>query len=919
MVETLKTPELQVTKNTFKNIDEKTQKTWEDFVKAIKAEKEKEKIKTAFEEQSTAVLTSICDSMLTSFETIDATKLQTYKNAKIAFEEDMKTLQIDPTQNQQLKNLQDLIDLKQINTITDKVRLEALKTIAEEKKEKKTEEIKKENKIIKNDIIDPNNEIKKTNAEIDQKNAKRETVITEIEKQIKVLDEQEESKINTFKNMNITKENAKTFFEGNQTTYNAFLEQVFKETNTPPSTENKITIKNDSKGNANTLYERVKTYTEITDLWDITVGKAGAFDNKDGINARFWKEERVIQYTKWTEKKFLVQGSYKEMQERIAENNKERIKSIDRTTQYRKIKTGEIFNTEDEAKAKAKKWEEVKQVKSSLNVFDDIGNFAAFKLYLNNKANAEEITSNLGQILKQITTYTPSTDTADYKDDKTTELKNGYANAMTDYIINNVTDANMLEVYMSYISVNNLNLLWADQQTRSANYTKLFFSDANKGTIRPQIENLMKTKGDSYKMDLLQKIANVKNAIEWPKVKWFDSLIQAFGPMVISILKLLGFGKSSLLKIFPQAKDKINEQFKKEYELNKKQKEFIDDINKNDNFPKNSNPDNKVRLDTWDELKKHFTEEKIKAYKTLIEAKENIKNINVNVFQKGLNIYNKKQKEEKADHIDININDIVTIETKKVDGREKKFITAIKDTKAYENVLNTIIDADETRTRIASANTAIQTPSKENPNINEQWIDNQAKTKYKISNQNDIARYLTASLFSDKDLDYVMTENYLDNGEIITNSTANSSSVEVETTEKNIIKTNYIDTDKTTLKNITSNTKIQDIFEWEKERRPKKIKVNDAIAIKKDIGWTTTYVPETTTTTPLTMNNRVKIKNWDKIEEVKPEVETTNTAPAVPTPATGTEQKPVVPATTETETTAEATTTTQPTKTKSTT
>lgn len=189
--------------------------------------------------------------------------------------------------------------------------------------------------------------------------------------------------------------------------------------------------------------------------------------------------------------------------------------------------------------------------------------------------------------------------------------------------------------------------------------------------------------------------------------------------MVISILKLLGFGKSSLLKIFPQAKDKINEQFKKEYGLNKDQKDFIDKIS-DTTFPKNSNQ-NKTRLDTGEELKKHF-ENKITDYKTLIETKDNITNINVNVFQKGLNMYNKKQKEEKADHIDININDIVTIETKKVDGRQKQFITGIKPNKDNEvkAVIDTIIDADETRARIASANTAIQTPSKDNPNINEQ-------------------------------------------------------------------------------------------------------------------------------------------------------------------------------------------------------
>gem|GEM_PF-3609920 len=73
--------------------------------------------------------------------------------------------------------------------------------------------------------------------------------------------------------------------------------------------------------------------------------------------------------------------------------------------------------------------------------------------------------------------------------------------------------------------------------------------------------------------------------------------------------------------------------------------------------------------------------------------------------------------------------------------------------------MKSIIDNDATRTKIAAANDEVQKPGKVK-DYNEQGIDI-TKNSYGINTQQDIARYLTASLFSNKDLSYVMTENEL--------------------------------------------------------------------------------------------------------------------------------------------------------------
>jgi hypothetical protein len=132
------------------------------------------------------------------------------------------------------------------------------------------------------------------------------------------------------------------------------------------------------------------------------------------------------------------------MQKRIAEKNKTEIEKlvteINRTETYRRDKNGIITE-----KGQDPKPTETEEVKASLNRFDGIGNFEAFRNFLDG-SDANTIKKNLHEIIPQIMNYNASTDTADALENPN-DLKNGYANVFTEYMIKQA-DTDMLETYV---------------------------------------------------------------------------------------------------------------------------------------------------------------------------------------------------------------------------------------------------------------------------------------------------------------------------------------------------------------------------------------------------------------------------------------------------------------------------------------
>jgi hypothetical protein len=125
----------------------------------------------------------------------------------------------------------------------------------------------------------------------------------------------------------------------------------------------------------------------------------------------------------------------------------------------------------------------------------------------------------------------------------------------------------------------------------------------------------------------------------------------------------------------------------------------------------------------------------------------------------------------KTNNTSININDIVTIETTKIDGKEVKTIAGIKNDTTFTEVMTNYLQSDTPWDNIATANKNINIPHREddktiskNPEgqiINAQGLDIDSAQNYLITTKKQLVKYLTASLFSDKDLEYIMTENDL--------------------------------------------------------------------------------------------------------------------------------------------------------------
>jgi hypothetical protein len=101
---------------------------------------------------------------------------------------------------------------------------------------------------------------------------------------------------------------------------------------------------------------------------------------------------------------------------------------------------------------------------------------------------------------------------------------------------------------------------------------------------------------------------------------------------------------------------------------------------------------------------------------------------------------------------------------------------------------------------------------------NEQGVEiGEARNRYTIQTEQDIVRYLTASLFSEKDLAYVLTENSIHNQKIIENTPVNNPAANntdiIPPTTLNI-KTDYasVTNGVYTLQAITDRIAIHDIF-----------------------------------------------------------------------------------------------------------
>lgn len=641
------------------------------------------------------------------------------------------------------------------------------------------------------------------------------------------------------------------------------------------------------------LLELINLYMQPSSpITSITIGQA-----KKGWFAKEYKEGTwMIEYTEKNEKKHISRGSNKHLEE---------LKAEQAVTDGNISKEKNVFAVDFDGN---KKW---------IAYFDkDMGNYAGLEKFLDIQGT-EYVKNYLPVIMKWINEYTTVVYETQAKDvnpthilDKTsntyrpakkigdmwpdgvkltegevathsekkltnlneTEAKNGYADVLTKYIIDNKNNPELLKTYLEGLNSQNLNLLGVDQATRTKNYNALFFADVQNKILHPEIQAYINGLDDTQKKAFAEKIGAIKLGIDGvEKTSSVETLKKAANgvlKMLLGLFQQLGIGKATLSRRFGE--ENVSKLFLEEYGLNDKDKtQTITDISKKmtgeiDETKRQATIDayKNGTFPSWGDIQKSFDKDK-EEYITEITKEENVKYINPAVLKKCLDTYNKDN------GTTLSILDIIT--TEKKDGKD--IINTIKDPNNLKNILTHYLDKDAVWTEIAAANKSIGSPTKIDTIVqtyNESGIDiDTAIQKYCITNNQDTARFLTASFFSDKHLESTITTNELHNDKEIITSTSNKPDEVVE--ELTEAKITFKDGDKFVKDWIVTAAwwakKIHDVIEM--TTAPDKIKVNWEIAIKKTIDWTVTYIPEWTTKNPLTIEDRVKIKEKDKIEAIQ--------------------------------------------------
>ena len=813
MVETPKQDiDLYIEKQTFKGFDETIKNKWILFVEQMDIAETKDKkweIKEkadAFIRNSWIMLNLILwdISNETKFITIDATnskepKLQTYKDAKIAFETDMKALNINnPEITKLLWDIQNIIDLKEI---------EVNPMYVNGFDKKKTTDLLALTKL-----------------------PATKNILTE---RLSYLESKETEILNSLLDKIPSNKVATELFEKNQTARNALLAKNWKK-------EKNQIITDQRQVNFETLLKFYWKNNQEVESYEVK-----NYDTSETPNPK---------YT-------YIQVKFKEIPA-VAEDITKNQKAVDAV----KEKTEDIMfwaSTDVVHTARSEVYEgsrnDTLSIKENLDTIDNNWSYREFEDIIKKQTDPANFLSGLlGKwLLEDINKYKSSSD----QDTKT----NGYYAVILDYITETKNEL-LLNTYLNHIIVwdaINLKYLWTNPKSQIENFNKIV--DKNTWTID-------KTSDNGKKLETIRlQLTNVdKKTFQETLSKWLDSLIETFGPMLFSVLKMFGIGKWSLLKMFGKwYEKKINEIYKKEYELSETQITSINNIvNSEGKFLETGFTERgSERPETGADMEKAF-ENKKETYIDLMINEWYYKSINVNVLQKWLDLYNKKENKQ------ININDIVIITTDTTS--QKKAISSIKEGQSdiFKGVMTSMLDSDSIRETIAGSNQEIKTETidkkETKTGVNEQGLVIEKETyNYLIQGEQDIARYLTASLFSDKDLGYVMTENKLHNN--IIPKAVNQQSNKVNNAEVTpTLALTFIDKDKNFTDgkiNTEGNKKtINEVIDVAKS--PKNLQIIRGSTIikieQKTINNSMTYVE-------IWKDKKVVIKTWDKIEEMPTE------------------------------------------------
>lgn len=815
----------KTTKNTFdtemktakkeKYNDERKNTIRENYEKKQSTEIQKAAMK-AFIDQSPIIINAITENIATNFDKVGKTKwydLQPFIEAKKAFQEDIDTFNtkenIIPEQTniikaieENIQALQNQIDLKQIENNPTYMNTAAL------------------------------DKWKLTNLSTLSKKSETQKIIND---KITELDKNEKTNTNIELNKNRTHETAKTFFESNESSFNGLFDEVSnitkenleKYTSTDKTQENKV--KN--------FVDMIKLYWQGLDISNINLKVASPTDKY-----RTWT--RIINFNSkiaWTpaiETKPAIP---------------EKIVSKDA-----------VFWTQDQMQAnKAEKFDITKvdlSWENPLAQFDGNGNYKALEKYI--KANPEQFDINFKNVANAILSYQNKTtkndkwetikevkETSDSEEDLTS-LKNGYANILTDHVINNPTS---MKIYMTYLAKGNADILWWDEVTRIANLQKL----KNSPTFMTEFNSLSNEQKTLMGEFMRDEVTKEK------KISIMDALVK--------LMTMFGFWKWKLKKRFPGMGDKIDGIYNTQFEIkDANEKAAIKDltekseldtkplwrrVKKDDNTEEYTSP-------KWSEIKEKF--KNTKMIDKITKDENMYKWLDPAVIQQWIKLYN-NNKEKK-----INYNESDFIANKNI----KKNIDANK----LKDILTAITDDNWTFDIIAKANNNIQKIStdSEKKQYSEYFNNPEEKNSYSINTEEDIGKYLVSYLFAgSKDLAYTMTESWFKMNRTDT-PVITTTPEPIKKAETLVFNTGYVD-EKGIITKDVKKEKIHDIIDM--KTAPENIKITGKRNWKEitTIGKLDKTYKEGGKTISTYVDNswkRIPVFKWDKISlsETTPEI-----------------------------------------------
>lgn len=647
-----------------------------------------------FIKSSPAIIDGITKNLSDNLEKIGKTEIDIFIQAKEAFDEDVKrfktlypekAIDFKPLETS-LVSMQKWIDLKQIEIVQgyvdrfNKTELEAFKSLTKEKNTNWTDNATY--KIISDRIqILEKNETKNAEAEL---------------------------------NKNRTPETAKKFFETNdENNFKNAFDEISRLTTT-----NIESYKNTTDQVATT---KVKNFEKLIKAYT----KDETINNISLIVA--WAEDTT--YPQWTR---IIRYN-----QTIKENNKP-----DKT-----VSKDIIFWSQEQAQAKKAEKFDISKVDISITnplaQFDGKGNYKSLEKYI--KANPDKLTTNFKNIADAILTYqNKSTDkktiaeTPDMYED-TNALKNGYANVLTDYII---THTEILDTYCSYLTTDNMNILWADKATRIANFNKLATNQSFLNTVKT--------------LKLEQQILDLRTSIAEEKKTSLKEWLKSLGNAMVSLLMMFWIGKGKLKSRLPKSMRKdIDDAYGKEFALEKEEKEAI--IKITEDIDNKENPNRTTKPPKADEIEKA---NKIKNIDNI--DKSYYKFIDPKIIRKWMEIYKTNTANPK-----INDSDIIISKNNKEEANLTRITQNNTNENIFKEIITGVINSADTRSTIANTNNKIWSKSEKIENktkveYSEYYDDKDERTKSIIRSPKDIGVYLLWYLFvGSKDLAYTITENNL--------------------------------------------------------------------------------------------------------------------------------------------------------------